>query len=162
MNKKINMIASVDSSGGHISKAKVTSIQDLHLLKHLKPTCTIKYADISSLNKQNCDATSRVLSQKAVDELAANVPDTKGTRLFLQAAVWTHAPFRNDKFGPPPDVIRSLWAGLMIWQRWRQFVIVSDSLSLANYFISHSHYITEELLVHAGILHQLSIYAFHL
>ena len=111
MNKKISIIASVDSSGGHISEAKVASIQDLHLLKHLKPTCTIKYADISSLIEQNCDTTSRVLSQKAVDELAANIPDSEGTQLFLQAAVWTHAPFRNDNFGPPPDVIRSLWAG---------------------------------------------------
>lgn len=158
MNKKITIVASVDNQSDHISKAKVASIQDLHLLEHVKPTSTIRYADISSLIKQNCDATSRVLSQKSVDELASNVPDSEGTQLYLQAAVWTHAPFRNDKFGPPPAVTRSLWAGLMTWRRWRQFIIVSDGLSLTTNIISRSHYITEELLVHAGILHQLSLY----
>ena len=158
MNQKLTITASISNQGDHISKAKVASIRDLHLLKHLKPTCTIKYADISYLIKQNCDATSRVLSQKAVDELASSVPDSEGTQLLLQAAVWTHAPFRNEKFGPPPSVARSLWAGLMTWRRWRQFICISDSLSLTTNFISRSHYITEELLVHAGILHQLSLY----
>ena len=119
MNKKIRIIASIGNQSGHISKA---SIQDLHLLKHLKPTSTIMYADISSLVKQNCDATSQVLSQKAVDELASSIPDSEGTQLYLQAAVWTLAPFRNKKFGPPPAITRSLWAGLMTWRRWRQFI----------------------------------------
>ena len=104
MNRKISITASIGNNTDHISKAKVASIQDLHLLKHLKPTCTIKFADISYLIKQNCDATSRVLTQKAVDELASNIPDSEGTQLFLQAAVWTHAPYRNDKFGPPSAV----------------------------------------------------------
>ena len=158
MNKKLSIIASIGNQSDNIFKTKVASIQDLHLLKHLKPTSTIKYADISSLIKQNCDATSRVLSQKAINELASNVPDSEGTQLFLQAAVWTHAPFRNDKFGSPPVVTRSLWAGLLTWRRWRQFINISDSLSLTINFISRSHYITEELLVHAGILHQLSLY----
>ena len=158
MNKKIRIIASIGNQSDHTSKTKVASIQDLRLLKYLKPTSTIKYADISSLVKQNCDATSRVLSQKAVDELASNIPDSEGTQLYLQAAVWTHAPFRNDKFGPPPAVARSLWAGLITWWRWRRFIDVSDGLSLTTNFISRSHYITDELLVHAGILHQLSLY----
>ena len=83
MNKKLSIIASFGNQGNHISKAKVASIQDLHLLKHLKPTSTIKYADISSLIKQNCDATSQVLTQKVVDQLASNVPDSEGTQLFL-------------------------------------------------------------------------------
>ncbi len=92
MNKRISIIASIGNQSDHISKANVACIQDLHLLKHFKPTSTIKYADISSVIKQNCDATSRVLSQKAVDELASSVPDSEGTQLYLQAALWTHAP----------------------------------------------------------------------
>lgn len=76
----------------------------------------------------------------------------------LQAAVWTHAPYRNDKFGPTPLVVRSLWAGIMTWRRWRQYIILTPHRSLSNNFISRAHYLTEEVLVHAGINHLLCIY----
>ena len=57
---------------------------------------------------------------------------------------------------------RSLWAGLMTWRRWYQYVQIVPELILTNNFISRSHYMTEELLVHAGINHQLALFfAFH-
>ena len=36
--------------------------------------------------------------------------------------------------------------------------MLHDSLSLAKHFISRAHYLTEELLVHAGINHLLCMY----
>ena len=71
-----------------------------------------------------------------IDELVQYVPESKGTQLYLQAAVWTHEPFRNDKFGPPPKVVRSLWAGLMTWRRWYCYVQVTPALTLTYNFIS--------------------------
>ena len=108
--------------------------------------------------KQNCDATSRVISQQVVKDPKTFVPGSEGTQLYLLAATATHEPFRNYQFGPPPMVARSLWKGLMIWKRWRRYIQLTDGLSLTNHFISQSHYLTEELLVHAGINHQLAIY----
>ena len=100
------------------------------------------------------------MTTDTIQELATHVPESQVTQLYLQAAVWTHEPFHN-KFGPPPVVARSLWAGLMTWQRWRRYIQSTPGLTLTNNFISRSHYMTEELLVHAGINHLLALfYAF--
>ena len=66
--------------------------------------------------------------------------------------------FRNEKFGPPASIAQSLWAGVMTWRRWRQYIIVSPELSLTRNFISRSHYLTLELLAHAGINYLLCLY----
>jgi len=33
----------------------------------------------------------------------------------LQASLWMHDPYRNEKFGSPVAVTQSLWAGVMTW-----------------------------------------------
>lgn len=50
----------------------------------------------------------------------------------------------------------SLWAGITTWQRWRRYI--EKGLSLANNFISRSHYLTLELMCHAVMLHQLPLF----
>ena len=75
--------------------------------------------------------------------------------MYLQGI---HAPYRESNFGTPLKITRSLWAGLMTFRKWRQSIILSPSLKLSTYFISRSHYITIELLVHAVINHFLSLY----
>ena len=46
----------------------------------------------------------------------------------------------------------------MTWRRWRRYIQITSSLKLTDNFISRSHYVTEELLAHAGILHQLALF----
>jgi hypothetical protein len=79
----------------------VATIQDLIYLNQVHPTSIIKHGDISPYIRQNCDATSRVLTDTLIDELKTYVPSSTATELYLQAAVWTHAPYRNDRFGLP-------------------------------------------------------------
>ena len=62
---------------------------------------------------QNCDATTHVLTTTVVTELQVNVPVSNATQLYIQAAVWTHCLYCNEKYGSPPITVRSLWAGLM-------------------------------------------------
>ena len=133
-------------------------IQDLHTLKLRYPKALIKHTDITPHINQNCDATCRVLTDKTVQELATYVPEARGTQLYLKASYWVHAPFRNSSFGSPPTIVRSLWAGLMTWRRMRCYIQVIEGLTLSINFISYSHYLTLELLVHAGINHQLALY----
>ena len=59
----------------------------------------------------------RVLTQSTIEEFCLHVPGSHGTQLYLQAAVWTHAPYRSDKFGLPHDIAKSLWAGITTWRR---------------------------------------------
>ncbi len=56
------------------------------------------------------------------------------------------------------EVVRSLWAGLMTWMRWRRYIQLTESLTLTDNFISYAHYITLKLLAHGGINHQLALY----
>ena len=46
----------------------------------------------------------------------------------------------------------------MTWRLWRHYTEITQDLTLTTNFISRSHYMTEELLVHARINHQLSLY----
>lgn len=41
---------------------------------------------------------------------------------------------------------------------WKQYIQLVPELTLTNNFISYAHYMTEELLVHAGINHLLCLY----
>ena len=108
--------------------------------------------------QQHCDATVRVLSQKAIKEVKTFVPSAKATQLYLQATLWIIEPFRNNKFGSPPKVVQSLWSGVMTWRRWRKYLEITNGLTLIEHWISRIHNLTLELMGHAGILHQLSLF----
>ena len=163
MNENITIVCGIlSNSGDGLQCYQTACIQDLATLKLRNPNSLIRHTDINRHIRQNCDATTRILTTTTIQQLAEYVPESKGTQLYLKAAVWTHEPYRNDKFGPPTKVCRSLWAGLMTWRRWYRYVQIVPELTLTNNFISRSHYMTEELLVHAGINHQLALFfAFH-
>ena len=153
MNDKLTLVCGVlPDTKDCIKKYHIASILDLTRLKRKEKNCGFKFSDVTPHIKQNCDATSRVLTQQTIQHLAVLVPESTATQLYLTAAVSTHAPYRNSKFGPPPEVARSLWKGLSIWRR------LMPELTLTANFISTAHYPTEELLVHAGINHLLTLY----
>ena len=100
MNDKISIVAGMlPKNGDGIQQYSIASIQDLKILKHRKPNCTIRHADIiiTPHVHQNCDATVRVVSTQTNDDLSTHVPESGGTQLYLQAAVWTHEPFRKPE-----------------------------------------------------------------
>lgn len=162
MNQNRTIIAEVQEKDDPLAAAieykSVATVHDLHHLKRVYPASSIKHGDISIHIHQNCDATSRVLTNRVIDELKVHVPASNATQLYLQAAVWTHCPYRNENYGPPPAIARSLWAGIMTWRRWRQYINLMPGLSLETNFMSRQHYLTEEVLVHAGINHLLCLY----
>ena len=162
MNRNRTIIAEVQEKDDPLANAieykSTASIHDLHHLKRVFPASTIKHGDINIHVHQNCDATARVLTSNVIDELKVHVPTSNATQLYLQAAVWTHCPYRNEKYGSPPVIVRSLWAGIMTWRRWRRYICIMPELSLEINFMSRQHYLTEEVLVHAGINHLLCLY----
>ena len=107
MSQKREVVAEIDITSKNLDKVVAASTTDLHHLKLVHPASKIKYGDISPYIHQNCNATSHVLTQTVVDELGAYVPGSQATQLYLQAAVWTHSPYRIDGFGSPVVVVRS-------------------------------------------------------
>ena len=95
------------------------------------------------------------MTRKVIADLKVHVPSSEATQLYFLAATFTHEPSAIQNLA---QVVRSLWAGLMIWRQWRHYIQLQPCLRLDQNFISRSHYMTEELLVHAGINHQLAIY----
>ena len=159
MNQNIQIVAKVliDEKDG-FTKYTLASIQDMKTLKCSNSNAKVRYADITPHVKQNCDATIRVISKNTIDESGKHVPTAHGTILYLQASLWVHEPYRNQSFGPPTAVVQSLWAGISTWRRWRRYVELTKGISLTNNWISRSHYLTLELMAHAGILHQLALF----
>ena len=159
MNQNIQIVAAViPGVSDGLQQYKIASIHDLISLKHLNPNSKVRYADITPRVRQNCDATTRVITKDTIDDLNHYVPSAHGTILYLQASLWIHEPYRNQAFGPPTRIAQSLWAGITTWRRWRRYIEVTKGLSLADNFISRSHYLTLELMSHAGILHQLALF----
>ena len=158
MNENIKIVAEVIPCTDGSLKYSLATVQDLRDLKKTNPNSIIRQADITPHVRQNCDATVRVLSQKIIEEIKTFLPSAKATHLYLQATVWIVEPFSNNKFGSPPKVVQSLWAGVMTWRRWRKYVEITNDLILRENWISRIHYLTLELMGHAGILHQLALF----
>ena len=115
-NRNIKIVCGkIPSEGSGIQQYQVASIDDLFTLKHRHSNSIIRYAEISRHIKQNCDATSHALTNKAIEELSFHVPESKGTQLYIKAAVWTHEPFRNVTYGPPPKVLYTLTYSMKHW-----------------------------------------------
>ena len=159
MNENIKIVAEVlPKSADGIKRYSIATIQDLKALKAKQPNIKVRHADITSHVRQNCDATARVLSRGTIEDLTKFLPSAKATKLYLQASLWIHEPFRNEKFGSPKAGTRSLWAGIMTIRRWRSYIVLTDDVTLRDNWISRGHYMTLELMAHAGIIHQLALY----
>jgi len=52
-------------------------------MKLKQPSSKVRYADITSHVRQNCDAKARVLSRSTIDYLSAALPSAKATRLYF-------------------------------------------------------------------------------
>ena len=50
--------------------------------------CDFRYTDITAHIKQNCDATSRVLTKHTIKHLTESIPGSSATQLYLIAAVY--------------------------------------------------------------------------
>ena len=111
MNANISIVVEVipsNTTPDNCINYSVATIQDLRALKKLNPNPSVKHADIKPHVRQNCDATVRVLSRKTLEEIETHVPSAKAMQLYLQASLWIIEPFRNDKFGTPPKVVKNL------------------------------------------------------
>ena len=95
-----------NGSADSIETTRTASIQDLHLLKRVNPATVVKYGDISRHVRQNCDATSCVLTNQVIVDLDRCIPGSTAMQLYLQACIWTHALYRNEQFSPLPAVAK--------------------------------------------------------
>ena len=122
MNHNISIVASV--------KQNKHGTQEYSIIRH---------ADITPFVKQNCDATSRVITRNVIAELEKFVPFSEATQLYLYTSLCIHEPYRNKRFGPPPAVVESLWTGVTIWRYWRRYIQLSSTLTLSQYRSAHIH-----------------------
>ena len=109
MNQNCTIIAEIQESS--VSKAiecnSIATVQDLYQLKRIFSASVIKHGEISVCMHQNCVATTRVLTNTVITELQTHVPASNATQLYLQAAVWTHCSYHNEKLGSPPSITRN-------------------------------------------------------
>lgn len=70
MNTRLTLVSGMlASSQDGFQCYKTADIQDLRHLKLTNPSCSVKFADITPKVRQNCDATTRVLTSRVVSDL---------------------------------------------------------------------------------------------
>lgn len=72
MNLNRNIVSEV-IEGPSSKLLSTATVQDLHQLKRVYPSTAVKYGDITKHIRQNCDATSRVLTVKVITKLTDHV-----------------------------------------------------------------------------------------
>ena len=88
MNDNITIVCgTLSNQSDGIQLYQTASIQDLHILKNRLPNSRVRHSDINKHIQQNCDATTRILTTDTIKDLAIHVPESRGTQLYLQAAV---------------------------------------------------------------------------
>ena len=89
--KNIQLVSGVlPGTDDSIQQYQIASFYDLLKLKRAVPNCSIRYTDITPCIKQNCDATSRVLTKRTVEHLPKSILGSSATHFFLIAAISTH------------------------------------------------------------------------
>ena len=76
MNPNRTIIAGIQESSNSmaVKYKSIATVQELHQLKLVLPDSVIKHGVISRCIHQNCDATTRVLTNTVITELQAHVP----------------------------------------------------------------------------------------
>lgn len=118
---------------------------------------------------QRTDAAYRLFTHETAELLAAHVPGSEGTALFISAVTYTTEPFRNISFETPMEIVESLFTGVQVFRLWRKYCIKRKLRLFAGpngekifknrgRFITTASYTTSELLCSAGELHLLMMY----
>lgn len=82
MNENITIVCGIlPNSGDGLQCYQTACIQDLATLKSRNPKSLIRHTDINRYIKQNCDATTRILTTTTIQQLAEYVPESEGTQL---------------------------------------------------------------------------------
>lgn len=105
---------------------------------------------INPIDKMNYDSVLRICDQKVMNMLSENIPDSKGTIMYLRIISNIINAFRNPNLSPEERIF-NIWYACFVLRFWRNDVIDSSEL-LKTHFISLNAYVCVELNAHSLIL----------
>lgn len=111
-------------------------------------------SDISPYDKQNFHTFIKVSSDRVLNALAENVPDSEGTVMYLQFTRTVTEAFRDVNL-LPLERVRRVWEGLYFFRAWRDWIEKHDEYSKDENFISENAFVCLELNAY-GLLHLIT------
>lgn len=106
---------------------------------------------LNPMDRQNFSSVERIYDDKVIDLLKSNVPESKGTVVFLKVLRHIIESYRNVNLSPM-ERIGKIWYSIFVLRIWRQFVSCEESLKLGENFITQNAYTCVEINAHALVL----------
>lgn len=105
---------------------------------------------LTANDKMNFDAVEKITDTKVISSLLENVPNSKGTAVFLSMCRFILDSFL-DKSLPPLERIYKMWVAAFFFRVWRNHINKNEKYSLSHNFISLNCYTCIELNAHSLI-----------
>lgn len=120
-----------------------------YLLQNFPKDCHQLTATVlNPLDRQNFSSVQRIYDNKVIELLEANVPESKGTIMFLRLLRNVVESYRKPDLAPL-ERIELIWYSLFVLRIWRQFISSEKSLKLGENFLTHNAYTCVEMNAHA-------------
>ena len=135
----------------------VAGVHHLRIVQHTFPKDQHgpREKDINYKDKQNYDAVVRMTSESVLN-LLANIPDAKGTTVYLTIMKYINDSFL-DKTLECLSRVEKAWYILFALRYWRQWIVRHPDYKIANNFISSNTYMCIDLNAHSLLIHILSL-----
>jgi len=111
--------------------------------------------DINFKDKQNYEAVVR-MTNKAVTNLLEDIPDGKGTRIYLDLMKSINDCFL-DKDLEILNRIEKAWYVVFFLRYWRQWIILNPTFNVNDNFVTINTYMCIELNAHSLLIYILTL-----
>ena len=115
----------------------------------------LRTKDLDHQDRQNFEAVLRITSENVIS-LLDDIPDSKGTKYYLQVTKCILESYLNKEFDPITRVTEA-WYALFFVRFWRKWLLCHEDYTLESNFISLNSYLCIEINAHALIIFVLML-----
>ena len=134
------------AGGHHLRLLHNTFSKDQHGLRE---------KNINHKDKQNFEAVLRITND-SVMQLLTNMPDAKGTMMYLRVMKLITESFLNKNLEFLVR-IENAWYAVFLLRYWRQWIVLNPDYNLSDHFITSNAYTCVELNAHSLLTLVISI-----
>jgi hypothetical protein len=107
--------------------------------------------DIDPKDRMNFRSMEKLMSQKVTEQLKLKIPESDGTRVYLEMARNVTEAFL-DRSLTPQERIFMMWKAVFFYRLWRKWVVDHPTLKVNVNFLTNNCYLCVEINAHALIL----------
>ena len=115
----------------------------------------LRERDLNHKDRQNYEAVLRICST-SVDMLLNKFPDAKATMAYLEVIRCISAAFLDKKLTIINRITKA-WFAVFFLRYWRRWLLLNDSYTLGNHFVTLNAYMCVEINAHSLITYAITL-----